>query len=186
MPVAAVGGAGPAAPGPYAPFGAMGAIDPVSVGGRHGTVKGHSARGVRESNHVPPKNVYRGTPYAGVAEDNMPAHSLLYRDHRTPRGRVGGAATSTGSSDVSRGYRDVLRQYMNAGEFWKAMMIDINDVLNTHGLNRDWHIPGLMAAAQYARDSGLLNNEDELHAVNMVIHNGLRGVTGRVVFQFGT
>lgn len=171
-------------PGPYAPFGAMGATDPVSMGGRHGTVKAHSALGARESNHVPPKNVYHGTPYAWVAEDNMPAHSIPYYDHRTPRGRVGGAATSTGSSHISRGYRDVLRQYMAVGEFWKAMMIDINDLLNTHGLNRDWHVPGLLQAAQYARQAGLIADDDQLQDVNMVIYNGLRGAR-HVHFQFG-
>lgn len=183
------GGAPPAAapaPGPYVPFGPAQATDPVSVGGRHGDVKQHSGKFVRESNHVPPKDVYHGTPYAWVPENNMPAHSLPYRDHRTPRGRVGGAATSTGSSHVSRGYRTVLRNYMGAGEFWKAMMIDINDILNTHELNRDWHIPGLLQAAQYARDYGLITNNDELNDVNFVIFNGLRGVSGRVTFQFGT
>ena len=146
--------------------------DPHPFGGAHTHVQQHNralhqnggAR--RESNHVPPKSVYLGTPYAHIHENHMPAHSILYDDHRVGKGKAGDGATSTGSSIISRSYRADLKAHMMAGRFYLAMKQDIIDLQNTHGLDFDYYTDGLLAAAWYARQQGLITSDDELREVN--------------------
>lgn len=145
--------------------------DPKPCGGAHRDVKKHNkalhdaGHPRRESNHVPPKSVYAGTPYAGTGEDDMPAHSILYEDHRVSKGAAGDGATSTGSSSISVQYRSNVKQHMLNGEFYKAMIEDINDLKNTHGIDRSFYNVGLKDAADHARAIGLIATDDQLEWV---------------------
>lgn len=135
--------------------------DPHPFGGAHTNVQAHN-KGLtpkRESNHVPPKSVYAGSPYAGtVTEGKMPAHSILYTDHRVDKGAVGDGATSTGSSHTAQQYRRELQALMNAGNFAEAMVYDIRDLQNTHGIDFTYYNEGLGQAALYAKTVGLIND----------------------------
>lgn len=143
--------------------------DPYPKGGAHRDVQKHNLplnkKGEkRESNHVPPKSVYVG-PYATWKEDDMPAHSIRYDDHRVGKGRAGDGATSTGSSDISKEYRKVMMTLMAAGKFADAMIYDIRDLQNTHGIEFTYYNDGLAEAATYALSVGLLTSDYEYHAV---------------------
>jgi hypothetical protein len=145
--------------------------DPHPFGGAHTNVQAHNKGRIpkRESNHVPPKSVYAGSPYADVvSEGKMPAHSILYDDHRVSRGAAGDGATSTGSSAISKQYRLELQALMNAGNFAEAMAYDIKDLQNTHDIDFAYYNEGLGLAAQYALDQGLINENGYQIVINQI------------------
>jgi hypothetical protein len=84
-------------------------------GGKHGKVKEDSARGVRESHHVPPKSVSPHGPEVG------PAVSMDYADHR--------AMSSTGrtTADPFSQAQAALAKSGPAG-FLAAMMTEIAEI----------------------------------------------------------
>lgn len=135
-----------------------------SVGGRHGSVKAYSKQFEAESNHTPPKDVYKGSPYSLIVEDDMPAMSMLFYHHRNPSSKSAtvskeldgpsfllGGASSTGGSGVNKGWGAELSVYMMNGEFYKAMAQDIKDILNTVHPNYALYQEALGQAAMYAR-----------------------------------
>ena len=137
----------------------------TSVGGRHGDVKAYSKQFEIESNHTPPKDVYVGSPYSGIAEDDMPAISMLFYHHRNPSSKSAnlskefggpgfllGGASSTGGSGINKDWAELLSPSMKAGEFYKAMALDIKDLLNTVHPNYAIYQNACLAAAYYARN----------------------------------
>ncbi|MFT7186199.1 MAG: hypothetical protein ACI84K_001592 [Pseudohongiellaceae bacterium] len=149
--------------------------DPHPFGGPHTSVQAHNKGRIpkRESNHVPPKSVYEGSPYAGdVSEGKMPAHSILYTDHRVDKGAAGDGATGTGSSHVAKQYRLELKALMNAGKFAEAMAYDIRDLQNTHGIDFSYYNKGLGQTANYARETGLIDENGYILVINQIFGRG--------------
>ena len=134
----------------------IGTDNPQIVGGLHRDVKQQSQQGVWESNHIPPNASYYNTPYATIPEDERPAVSMRFYNHRNARGMLGGAS-STGGSGVHSAWAAGLQKYMAAGQFYVAMAIDVMDVMNTTAPNRTYYKDGLIAAAQAAYAKKLMD-----------------------------
>ena len=161
----------PAAPGPvpapvHVPLtNRVFAQDPVGRGGSYGQMKALSARNVREADHTPPKSTYRGTPYAWVTENNMPAVSIPYVVHRRGQGGAGGGVTTTGSSRVVVHYREHhIRAHLLNNDFKQAMIVAFDDQKNA-APNPLYLVSGQREAAEYAHSIGLLTNDRELAEV---------------------
>jgi hypothetical protein len=143
--------------------------DPLARGGRYGDVKLLSAFGIREADHVPPKSTYKGTPYATISENDMPAVSIPYSVHRLGQSGSGKGVTTTGSSRVVVQYREeYIRENLKKKDFKSAMIVALNDQKNAapNTLNL---VTGQREAAEYARSIGLLKDDLELAEVIQAI-----------------
>ena len=145
-----------------------GASNPQPTGGPHKDVQKVSEQYKWESNHTPPKDAYKDTPYEWVNEFDMPAVSMHFYNHRNARGRLGGAS-STGGSGVQKDWAETLRGYMKNKEFYKAMALDAIDILNTTHPNREYYQAALVKAADYARDAGLIDQDGHLIVIGVIM-----------------
>lgn len=88
-------------------------------GGKHGKVQEDSARGVRESHHIPPKSI---SPHG---EANGPAISMDYADHR------GLSSTGRSRAHPASIAQEKLAKSGPAG-FLAAMMVEIAEIRKKH------------------------------------------------------
>ena len=138
----------------------IGVKNPKPYGGPHLKVKLNSCQFLLESNHTPPKDVYKDTYYDSIHEDNMPAVLMHFYHHRHPRGDVGGAS-STGGSGVIKPWDAKLTVYMKNGEFYKAMIQDAIDVMNTSAPNYAYYRESLYHAVMYAREFKFVRSDNK-------------------------
>lgn len=136
-----------------------GVKNPKPYGGSHRNVRLNSCQFLLESNHTPPKDVYKSSPYSSIDEQDMPAILMHFYHHRHPRGDVGGAS-STGGSGVMKAWDSRLDGFMQAGEFYKAMKQDFIDVMNTSHPNSDYYKEALGKAAEYARNFKFVRSDN--------------------------
>ena len=127
----------------------------------------------------------------------MPAISMLFYHHRNPSSKSAevskglggpafllGGASSTGGSGVHKGWAEMLSPFMKSGEFYKAMALDIKDLLNTVHPNYEIYQKACLEAAYYARkflftrsDNGkqetLIKDDNEFEVVLKAIYRTL-------------
>lgn len=97
-----------------------------------------------EVDHFPPNAAYSGTQFENsLSYDDRPAFPLPKYLHRFKKGGggMGGHASTTGLTYVSKIWTPQLKSHMNAGDFFGAMKQDIIDKKNvalfaTDGRNR--------------------------------------------------
>lgn len=86
-----------------------------------------------EIDHFPPNAAYTGSPFDKrlpyAARPSFPLAKYLHRYH-TGGGGMGGHASTTGSTFVSKGWTPELKAQMVAGNFYGAMKQDIIDKRN--------------------------------------------------------
>jgi hypothetical protein len=94
--------------------------------GRYGQLRYQWAGGgeVYEINHVPAIAVYKGTLYEKIKIIDMPTIVMYQEDHRS--------MISTGSSNVSKNYRLQCRQYLQDGNMYNAIKLELIHTLKVN------------------------------------------------------
>ena len=98
-----------------------------------------------ETNHVPPRDTYKGAPSA-PSYGQAPAYHMDKPDHR--------GMTSTGSSATSQQWRQQQRDYIKAGRWDKAIEMDIRESVAKFG---DKYKARMNRMVNQARNLGLIN-----------------------------
>jgi len=119
------------------------------IGGSYGTSRKYSKRNQVESNHFPAKSSYKGTPYDGIKQSEMPAVTMVYAAHRAAR--TTGFHRKTANKKSSVKWREEQKGLLDDGKFDEAMAMDINDMLNvTNSQHHTGLVNGIKAAIDYA------------------------------------
>ncbi|BDW95727.1 hypothetical protein MACH10_14120 [Thalassospira tepidiphila] len=122
-----------------------------NVGGKHGNTKKFSELKKVESDHFPPKSVYKGTKY-DTNEDDMSARTLDYADHR--------ALPTTGSSAAAKNLRAIMHTHMINGEFGKATEVNLEVYKSSKLLKTKAQKSATRAGLQHNYERGRLSKSD--------------------------
>lgn len=97
----------------------------INVGGKHGDTKQLAELGKIESHHIPasnsyPVDYYNQTVGKVLHRDDKPALTLTRTHHLE--------TVSWGASSAARDFRKKQRRYIEMGEFWEAVAMDLQNL----------------------------------------------------------
>jgi hypothetical protein len=127
-----------------------------------------------EVDHFPPNAAYTGTPYAQrlaiPARPSLPLPKYLHR-YFAGGGGMGGHASTTGSTFVSKVWTPQLRARMTGGDFHGAMKQDIIDKKNlalhaTDGQDRKLFDKLMLPAVHMVHSLGMIDEAQYYDLLN--------------------